>query len=242
MFWQLEQSKATFLFHRWHGNLDLGAPEQGLQITSPCDSNASNILAVKFPQPRQPFHQDCYTRLGDVIVVYPQRESRKFNLQLDYRLLESSDTSILIELWISVQTYLLDSHPAVSVRCSFDLPNLSAYRDDSRGALIVHDKAYLDQLSASSKSVKDIALVTGPLAEGGMHAAWFNHPRDQSDSAWSIASEGTSFEAKLFGHFMEKGVIRRGRMRCLISKQPISPIELQAAYENFVSSPLPLTA
>jgi hypothetical protein len=46
----------------------------------------------------------------------------------------------------------------------------------------------------------------------------------------------------LFGHFMEKGVIRRGRMRFQLAPCAIEHKHVCSAYEQFSHSPLPLTA
>ena len=249
MIWKLDQSQAEFRFNDWHGHFDLAHPEQGLQIVGPGNSKLNNLLGVFFTQPHQPILQDCYARQGDLIVVYPPRELRKFHLQLDVRLLESTSESLLVELWISVQTYLLDNHPAVKVGCPVLPTNVDVYRDspwamlerDETGLLVADRLVAADPLVATVER-KKIAVIHGQFPDLGMNIAWFNHPRDQVDTAWSQATDKNGIEAKLFGHFMEKGVIRRSRMRCAISNKSQSQADLESAYQAFVASPLPLTA
>ncbi len=64
------------------------------------------------------------------------------------------------------------------------------------------------------------------------------HPSDLIQTELLDVAKG---KLRLFGNFMEKGVIRRGRIRCLVSSAPIAAAQLQAAYEQFADSPLPLT-
>ncbi len=242
MIWKLEQSQAAFCYGPWEGSFDLTQPEQGLHIVAPKGSKIDNVLAVVFPNPHQPFHQDCYTRLGDLVAAYPQRDSRKFNVQLDYRLLEVTAESLLVELWISVQTYLLDSHPSVSVQCSLDASSVTNYVANEMDKLSVEsDDLEIAGDANSPLAARHRSVITGQIAEKGLYVAWFNHPRDQFDTTWSKQGDEGNDEAHLFGHFMEKGVIRRGRMRCLIHEKPLSLSTIQDSYRSFAESPLPLT-
>ena len=242
MIWKIEQSQSEFRFHGWEGSFNLSHPEQGLHVTAQNGLKLENVLGVTFPNPRQPFLQDCYTRLGDLVTAYPQRDSRKFNVQLDYRLLDATPESLLIELWVSVQTYLLDSHPSVSVRCALDSTTVTNYIADEMGGLTVENA---DNETASDTTpsipIRHRAVIRGQTTEKNLHLAWFNHPRDQFDTTWSKQTGEQNDEAHLFGHFMEKGVIRRGRMRCWIHQKPIHLAGLQEQYHLFAGSPLPLT-
>ncbi len=238
MIWKIEQSQSEFRFQGWAGSFDLSQPEQGLHVTAPGGSKLENMLGVTFPNPRQPFLQDCYTRLGDLVVAYPQRDSRKFNVQLDYRLLDATPESLLVELWVSVQTYLLDSHPSVSVRCALDATTVTNYLADEMDELTV-EKTASD--TTQPVAFRHRAVIGGHTSDKSLYVAWFNHPRDQFDTTWSKQSDEQNEEAQLFGHFMEKGVIRRGRMRCWIHQKPINMSSLKEQYRSFAGSPLPLT-
>ncbi len=59
------------------------------------------------------------------------------------------------------------------------------------------------------------------------------HPDDAAPGASEPSGEHT-----LFGHFMEKGVIRRVRLFAAFAP---SADELDALYANFLAAPLPLT-
>ena len=242
MIWKIDQSQSEFRFNGWEGGFNLSHPEQGLHVTAPHGSKLENLLGVTFPNPRQPFFQDCYTRLGDLVAAYPQRDARKFNVQLDFRLLDATPESLLVELWVSVQTYLLDSHPSVSVRCALDSTTVTNYLADEMDELTV-EKSGSQTVSDNTRHIASPhrAVISGQSSEKNLYVAWFNHPRDQFDTTWSKQSDEHNEDAQLFGHFMEKGVIRRGRMQCWIHRKPIGLSSLQEQYRSFAGSPLPLT-
>jgi hypothetical protein len=209
--WKLVGGQASFVTDQWEGRMDLTKPSSGLSLAFANRPRLNSLLAVEFTTPNEPFLKDCFTRQGDLIVAYPQREHRNFSLQLDYRLVESSKAQLLLELWVSIQTYLLDTHPSVRIICpGSDSP-----------------------ATASNPIVASV---------GDSSIAWFVHPRDQSDTKLVVDKSKSRVQAQLFGHFMEKGVIRRARMRCLVSQSPLSQSVIDEAQAQFASSPLPLTA
>ena len=243
MIWKLDQTRAEFRCDQWHGTFDLAKPELGLKVIAPNKANLTDLLGVAFQKPNQPMSQDCFVRQGDLIAVYPPREMRKFHVQLDYRMLESTSERLLVELWISVQTYLLDNHPVVSVQTPFDALGLDVYNADAAGTLVLDEQPLPTLGNANALLVpRMIAVAYGSFPDTDLSIAWLNHPRDQFDTTWSHATDKQCVEARLFGHFMEKGVIRRARMRCLISSQPLNQSHLQEVYDAFITSPLPLTA
>jgi hypothetical protein len=241
MIWNLDQARADFRSHEWQGSLELTTPESGISILAPNKKEVAGILSVSFPKPSLPLRQDCYIRQSDLIVVYPPREMRKFHLQLDYRILNATSETLLIEIWISVQTYLLDNHPVVSLISPFFSNELTTNQTDADGTIGLCESGRKFEPAKIATVVPKIAVVAGPVSPD-LFMAMLNHPRDQFDTTWSRSESHPHLEAKLFGHFMEKGVIRRARMRCLMSAQPFSQGLLQEAYDAFVKSPLPLTA
>lgn len=219
--WTLRGTSAAFSTAEWSGKIDLEDPARGLELSCGSTEPTSGFLGVDFAPPCRPFEKDCYVRQGDLISAYPQRDNRKFSLQLDYRLLEATADRLLIELWISIQTYLLDSRPTVTVSCRAD-------DDSGRTQGLDNDRT-------------NRAVIEGSIGRA-LHWAWLIHPRDQGDTSWQWKADQHVYEADLFGHFMEKGVIRRARMRCLIGTTELTPLEINEAYQTFAASPLPLTA
>jgi hypothetical protein len=209
--WTLGDDRASFDLGQWSGRFDLAKPMAGLSIAHKNLATINGLLAIEFDRPHDPFLKDCYVRQGDLIVAYPQRENRQFSLQLDYRIIESSKEQLLIELWVSIQTYLLDSRPKVKVVC----PGVDAPAETSNP-------------------------IVGSV--GNFSFSWFIHPRDQGDSKLTVDKISGHVSAQLFGHFMEKGVIRRARLRCLVGLASLSQAAIDNAQTQFAASPLPLTA
>jgi len=229
MSWQLSSSTATLDTSSWNGVLDLEQPQNGFAIESDEGLKTSLFPIALMPVPATPLLSECFVRQGDLIVVYPQRDGRPFSLQLDYRILpveshiKSSITAaanplekgLLVELWISIQTYLLDTHPSIEM----DL--------------------HLDP-TPTPPSVHPIAILSGTCPPSGLHVTYFVDPHDQRDTKWR--HHDVHHKATFFGHFMEKGVIRRARLRCLVTRKPVCADFIADQYQQLVESPLPLTA
>ncbi len=150
------------------------------------------------------------------MVRYNQSETDQFAFQLDFRAVPESALATAacgFDIWLSVQTQLLDSHPTLEI----------------------------DHPGAASGWSGTPGIQSCNSAHG--FAALLIHPSDLVQTeliAPSTGQQGTG-QLRLFGNFMEKGVIRRGRLRCLVSETPLSAAALQSAYECFADSPLPLT-
>lgn len=65
------------------------------------------------------------------------------------------------------------------------------------------------------------------------------HPLDQQDC--HILHEKNGLAMRVFGRFMEKGVIRRMRFRLISALEPESVAYWRDCFEEFSNSPLPLT-
>lgn len=161
---------------------------------------------------------EAYVRQGDVIASYPERAPWSFGYQLDIRsnheigIQSGKESSLLtLEVWLSVQTSLLNSHPELNVTLEGDL---------------------FSQLG------------NGFWLDSKCRVALLVHPLDLADC--KISSETGSgpnrrIQMKVFGRFMEKGVIRRMRFRILVANEPSSREFWQDCWNEFSESPLPLT-
>ena len=223
--WNLNQSLANWTNPRqddWKLTIDVNHPQRGVIVSQGAPLNRStSVLGLNFEAPNEAFLPECYTRLEDLIAVYPQRAPRAYTLQVDYRVVDSRDEwaseLLTLELWISIQTYLLDTYPQMTLHCPGDV-NLESSKEESW------------QWTSQS------------LPDAPWFATYLVHPRDQLDAVWLGGCDGKSRELRLFGHFMEKGVIRRSRIRCVLSRERLSQEIVDRCYQEFVESPLPLTA
>jgi len=153
---------------------------------------------------------EAYSRLDDFIVCYPQKYPWPFSYQLDVRVQPSDENLLVAELWLSVQTSMLECNPQLSlVPTSPNAPWSShghfLYSGDRRSALAIH-------------------------------------PLDKDDCRIHADRSSSLEQLELFGRFMEKGVIRRGRLLFIGSASPIPEKQMIDLYKRFADSSLPLTA
>ncbi|KLU03192.1 hypothetical protein RISK_004504 [Rhodopirellula islandica] len=159
---------------------------------------------------------------GDVWnVTLPQGDSQ-YSLRLALRVIEATETRLVIEPTLSIQTLLLDTHPTLDLTA---LGDCGAIFDEG------------DTLGDGSPPISTVKLhgETGSIAV-------LLAPTDAPFTT-DLRREG-HLQLRLFGEFLEKGVIRKARPWIVLdrSKQGISESELQAYLKRLGETPLPLTA
>jgi hypothetical protein len=123
------------------------------------------------------------------VAVYAQTEPQSFTWQVYWRVSAPATDVVLLDVILSLQTPLLESFPRVATH---------------------------SQLPAGEASVVAAAgdcVLLRPTA-GDWSYAEMTHPKDRGD--WQLSSAADDqlrFERHLGGQFMEKGVIRRLRLR-----------------------------
>ncbi len=155
---------------------------------------------------------EAYVRQRDLIAIYPEHAPCRFGYQIDVRMLRDIPSKAIgLEIWLSIQTSLLDSHPQLELRWS--------------GARF---QAVTENYWTSTTSQLG-------LPQFGLMV----HPLDQSDC--HMKQKDDSFAMNVFGRFMEKGVIRRMRFRLIATENEESEVYWRERFAEFSESPLPLT-
>ncbi|MFM8573105.1 MAG: hypothetical protein ACKOAU_16035 [Pirellula sp.] len=212
MGWNVSETKASFK----HGALELVVhmlPTLRIEIDQPSGKFAweiqpreDSVMATEKP----PKPSESYARLNDFIISFPQKYPWPFSYQLDVRV-QPSDTHLLVaELWLSVQTSMLECNPQLILLPSND-----------KGPWTCHPEF---------------------LCSGDRRTSLAIHPLDRSDSKLHTSRSGSIERLDLFGRFMEKGVIRRGRLLLVASNSSISEKQMMEFCKAFADSQLPLTA
>lgn len=177
-----------------------------------------------------PAIEDQYLRGHDLCVRYAPTSSLSVRLQVDWRVQPDhassphpnnadpveTPSSFCLDGLFSVQTDKLDAHPTLRLRSS-----LGTFHPEADFGL------------------PNVRQFVGQ----GWRYCEMVHPSDyQPSGPGALGSDQapTELEHVLFGGFMEKGVIRRARVRYLIRKAEL-PWEVEELYHEFVSAPLPLT-
>lgn len=180
------------------------------------------------PQPKHTLDvEEAYARGDDLIVQYAQAEGDSYQFHLYWRNLPAEGgIRCSLELWLGVQTGLLDSQPELHVSCATASESWQAF---SHGEL-AGDGGWSDSLAGLVCRRQDGVGV------------WLIEPSDQCDVTRVESEIDSCATVAIFDHFMEKGVIRRGRMRFHVMEASASLADFKAAYKDFAASELPLTA
>ncbi len=221
--WQLQTEKAAFDSGDWQASLDPRAPQSGMRI-SRLQQDLIHLFRVTPKTSHSCSIQEAYVRENDLIVRYEQSGDDLFTFQLNWRALPSDVPGALaIELWISLQTTLLDSHPNIDVR--------------SRATGAMWHDLTLNDLSVE----KSDTIAIGLFKKSGVTSTLMIHPSDAHQSK-RVRDRSEDFTLRMFGEFMEKGVIRRARLCFLSVPGEFSRHAIINQYRAFIDSPLPLTA
>jgi hypothetical protein len=221
--WQLQTEKAAFEGEDWQASMDPRAPQVGMQINR-LQQDLTHLFRVMPKTPHSCSIQEAYVREDDLIVRYEQSGDDLFTFQLNWRVLPSDVAgSLALELWISVQTTLLDTHPKIDVR--------------SRAAGAMWHDFTLNDLSIEKSDTTAVGL----FKKAGVTSIVMVQPSDAHQSK-RVRDKNEDFTLRMFGEFMEKGVIRRARLRFYSVPGELSRFAIINQYRAFIDSPLPLTA
>lgn len=225
MSWQLEDNVAVWNHPNWTTRVDLRtAPSLTLASRS-----TQKSLTVSL-SPRDATCEmgegdfmpvgDSYVRQGDLIAHFPEKSPFHYGFEAYFCALPSAPDQQILELWLSVQTSKLESNPQLRLRLQTTGEGVKATESQSGPRADLSSGLYLFQ-------DKTLGIMI--------------HPLDQSDSMLERDEDG-DWTLVTFGRFMEKGVIRRMRLRIVACNGTISDSQWLAWMQSFADSPLPLTA
>jgi len=212
MGWNVTDTKAAFK----HGSLELivqTRPSLSFELRAGASTSEWLIQPQEDsvePNTPAPGLDEAYSRLDDFIACYPQKYPWPFSYQLDVRVQPSDENLLVAELWLSVQTSMLECNPQLSLVPTSPNAPWSSHRDF--------------------------------LCSGDRRTALAIHPLDKDDCRIHADRSSSLEQLELFGRFMEKGVIRRGRLLFIGSASPIPEKQMIDLYKRFADSSLPLTA
>lgn len=175
-----------------------------------------------------PVDQDVLPEVGEQFVrgdelhlTYPQGAGI-YELKIALRPIESTAHRLVLEATIAIQTDRLDTHPQIDLVAS-------------GRAIAFHDPA--------EPAVADGGTAPISMASGDDHAVGILLGHQDSPFTTNHSS-GSRLTLRLFGDFLEKGVIRKARPWIVVSRHadPPSMTELEARWRELCARPLPLTA
>lgn len=168
-------------------------------------------------QDQLPVADEQYIRGDGWFVNYPQGDGA-FALRLALKPIETTSDRLVLEVTISLQTDLLDTHPKIDVQSKCQSVETLPARDQGTDARA--------PIHLASSENHHVGVLLGP------HDAPFT----------SDHSTNSLLCLRLFGEFLEKGVIRKARPWIVIDRSgKPSPEQLRAWRQQLSQSPLPLT-
>lgn len=242
--WQIENQHATGSARAFHAKLDLAHPERGLE--------SAQIAAIPAPAPLLAIAptenasswpaklSDAYVRGHDLVTTYSGADAWPFSPTIYWSADEVQSTSEAIaslRLMISIQTHLLDTHPRLDVRTS--LP-----ADEVVMISLVGDDVLVDSHGEGVQNRDPRAVACALVWRFSGAAVSYAELMPTSDFYEFIIDRGAGAIGsrwRLFGEFLEKGVIRRARLQSLVIPRE-NDIQLVAeACDTIERLPLPLT-
>lgn len=206
--WRIENSCAELHAALLAAQLDLAKPMQGLgQLSWDESSLEGSVLGVAtgdYPLGAGP--SDAFARGDDLVASYTETDARPFSLQVYWRAVERDDV-VFLDAILSLQTPLLESFPGVSTQTRLNCDELW---------IVPSGKGEPQELNESAIDCQhdnaDCILVRADDAEWSY--AEMTHPDDRGQWQIKIPATGQcTVQRELGGAFLEKGVIRRLRVR-----------------------------
>ncbi len=217
--WQTERSRWCF---------DLRGGTRGIALLESRDatgepSQDSGRLVALSPVDQEVLPRACeqFVRGDELHLTYPQGEGI-YELRMALRPIESTETRLVLEATIAIQTDRLDTHPKIDLVASGRAIEFHAPDEPVAGN---QGSAPISMASGANHCV---SVLLGP-----------------HDSPFTTnLSTDSQLKLRLFGDFLEKGVIRKARPWIVVSRDADRPdlSELGDRWRELCASPLPLTA
>ena len=219
-YWFLQGAKAQVACGPLLAEVDVERPMLGLQkLRLPGETIDGSLMGVDVREELSTSDQtwtplDVYTRGADLVATYREPAGQPFHLQVYWRVLEPRRlTSGVLEAIVSIQTREWEAYPYVAITSALDAADARRH-DGGVNFLSRHDWSYVE-VSPRGDFEPPLVAQTESIAR----ACW-------------------RFEKR----FMERGVIRRLRLRGAFA--PIASAEdaIQQFQSEFAAEPPPLSA
>ena len=196
-----------------------------IQMATTDDMSESSLVRLRpVDQTNHPDAGEQFIRGKSWNVNYPQRDGGHA-LRIAFEPIESTANTLLLQTTISIQTDLLDTNPKLDVEVATDsIDSFATHGSQSKG-------------SSDDHGCPPVSIARGP---NGFIAVLLG-PHDSPFT--TNLSTPSSMRLRLFGEFLEKGVIRKAKPWILIDRSGQSPDrqQLETHWQQLRDSPLPLT-
>lgn len=237
--WQLDDAAATYARGDLSVTIDILQPAEGLLKLHYAGSEVTCLKSLMIsPEPPAPKGGEtvieAYARGDDdLIVSYAQTPARTSRPVIEWSAVHEAEV-VGLQSTIAMLTSLLDCDPTVRIRSRFGAGKLlqaGAESPDRPRELVAGDS-----IEANATSV----FVFRP-DDADWSYAEILFPSDFQGAEIAKADGGLEIEFSLFPEFLEKGVIRKGRIQALFMPRADDLAHALAAHERLANSPAPLT-
>ena len=237
--------------------VDLSQPGLGLQAIQIGDDSVLMLRPLQLtvgrsdkgqsdrggkPASERAMLREAYVRHNDLVAAFTESTAHQFAPQVYWRMMNSASGGRIasLEVMVSVQTTALETTTAMQVATDIGPGEIVRCEPDQDGRI---SNALVLDTSVPYESSTPAVVLFRPAGVGwsyaemvyatdfrNFHLAPLDNEPDWNRVTWA-----------LFTEHLEKGVIRRGRMRAVWLPRENDQELLQAEYFDFINGPLPLT-
>jgi hypothetical protein len=251
--WQQEQQTAQLVMPRFSAALDVTRPQMGLgdlKIDGTPLPSCAVLQVGGASLDSSPDVVESYVRGGDMVATYQSSDSKQphdveqISPQIYWRALPSPDNAViaLIELLVSVQTDLLESHPALAVTAQLPACETARLLDAESGQF--QPMALTSDASLALDASQGPGAILFRLADDRYSFGLFVHPADFQQITLILDDDSPRtlrVSHALLGDNLEKGVIRRARCQGIFLDRADDATVAAECYRRFALTAPPLT-
>lgn len=248
--WIWNRPTAKLAAGELEGTLEVAQPARGIhELRLAGQAVVGSIFGVVVQSTSEPAVanlslRDAYVRGGDLVAKYDQNGAQPIRMSAYWRVAPADDLQTsypVLSLTISVETDLLDTHPTIQVATHLPTSEMQLVRDP--GSTHPPSEPVILNAGKTAEVVADAAtLVLYRDADRDVSYAEMTHPTDfHRLTVEQVESSNARAEWRLFGEFLEKGVIRRARMRGVWLPRDRDLERAIECYRDFAESKIPLT-
>jgi hypothetical protein len=255
--WRFDKHRAILDSPSFTFEIDTQSPESGagcLKLAG-AEWQGANPLQIHTFDPSvmgQPKCENIYLRGPDLVLSYRMSRVPELSWQVYWRALASEEEMFDgVELILSVQTDLLETSPRLMIESQLATSQLLQLKFDesARPVELVHsssNEATWVEIAGTPPSARvDPPGLLLYRPSGAAHSYLeMIHPSDFAglEVSWNTSDPPQSTARfLLFDEPLEKGVIRRGRLRTMVLPRADDLATAQACYRCFAESAIPLT-
>jgi hypothetical protein len=247
MSWQLDGTRARVRCGDLTAQVDVEYPSHGVcqiryQDTSFAGAQILGVITSDGKTDRQELPGEYHVRGTDLIALYDEPGGARVTRDIYWRAVSDEETHLCgLELWLSAETQLLDSDPHLFSRSKLPPGDVFQLTGGNTGGFSEIADRPGEQVALTRDESVGVLLIR-PARRSWSYCEMV-HPADFHRSTMDAIEDGRmELSTSFFVHErLEKGVIRRARVRGLFLPRRDDIAQALVAYRAFAASKLPLT-